>query len=97
MVAQFLSLLFNGLTLGAIYALIALSYTMVYGVLKLINFAYSGIFTLGAYAAIWGLGVVGIVGGGLSARRSSEASSSPWYGRASSAWSSSVWRIDRSA
>lgn len=67
MVAQFLSLLFNGLTLGAIYALIALSYTMVYGVLKLINFAYSGIFTLGAYAAIWGLGVVGIVGGGLSA------------------------------
>lgn len=57
---QFLTLLFNGLTLGAIYALIALSYTMVYGVLRLINFAYAGIFTLGAYAAIWGLGVVGI-------------------------------------
>jgi len=58
--AQFLILLSNGLTLGAIYALIALSYTMVYGVLKLINFAYSGIFTLGAYAAIWGLGVAGV-------------------------------------
>lgn len=57
---QFLTLIFNGLTLGAIYALIALSYTMVYGVLKLINFAYAGLFTIGAYAAIWGLGVVGI-------------------------------------
>jgi len=59
-VTQFLTLIFNGLTLGAIYALIALSYTMVYGVLKLINFAYAGLFTIGAYAAIWGLGVVGI-------------------------------------
>jgi branched-chain amino acid transport system permease protein len=61
--AQFLTHLFNGLTLGAVYALIALSYTMVYGVLKLINFAYSGLFTIGAYAAIWGLGVAGINGG----------------------------------
>ena len=57
---HFLTLLFNGLTLGAIYALIALSFTMVYGVLKLINFAYAGLFTLGAYSAIWGLGVIGV-------------------------------------
>lgn len=60
---QLVGFLVNGLTLGAIYALIALSYTMVYGIMKLINFAYSGLFTLDAYAAIWGLGVVGISNG----------------------------------
>lgn len=49
----------NGLLLGSIYALIALGYTMVYGVLKLINFAHGEVFMLGAYAALfvsWGLG-----------------------------------------
>ncbi|MDR1165939.1 MAG: branched-chain amino acid ABC transporter permease [Deltaproteobacteria bacterium] len=39
----------NGLTVGGIYALIALGYTMVYGVMKLINFAHGELFTLGAY------------------------------------------------
>ncbi len=39
----------NGLAVGGIYALIALGYTMVYGVLKLINFAHSDLFALGAY------------------------------------------------
>ncbi len=39
----------NGLTIGAFYALIALGYTMVYGVLKLINFAHGDLFALGAY------------------------------------------------
>lgn len=39
----------NGLAVGGIYALIALGYTMVYGVLKLINFAHGDLFTLGAY------------------------------------------------
>lgn len=51
----------NGILLGAIYALIALGYTMVYGVLKLINFAHGEVFMLGAYAALfasWGLGYV---------------------------------------
>ena len=49
----------NGLLLGSIYALIALGYTMVYGILKLINFAHGEVFMLGAYAALfvsWGLG-----------------------------------------
>jgi branched-chain amino acid transport system permease protein len=49
----------NGLLLGAIYALIALGYTMVYGVLKLINFAHGEVYMLGAYIALfvaWGLG-----------------------------------------
>jgi len=49
----------NGILLGAIYALIALGYTMVYGVLKLINFAHGEVFMLGAYGALfvsWALG-----------------------------------------
>lgn len=49
----------NGVLLGAIYALIALGYTMVYGVLKLINFAHGEVFMLGAYGALfvsWSLG-----------------------------------------
>ena len=42
----------NGLTLGAIYALIALGYTMIYGVIQLINFAHGEVFMVGAYAAL---------------------------------------------
>ena len=42
----------NGLTLGAIYALVALGYTMVYGVVQLINFAHGEVFMVGAYAAL---------------------------------------------
>jgi branched-chain amino acid transport system permease protein len=55
--------LLNGVTIGAFYALVALGYTMVYGVLKLINFAHGGLFMWGAYLgwvgfsllAAWGL------------------------------------------
>jgi branched-chain amino acid transport system permease protein len=43
----------NGLQLGAVYALIALGYTMVYGVLRLINFAHGDIFMLGAFIAYY--------------------------------------------
>ncbi len=49
-VTEFLQQIVNGLALGAIYALIALGYTMVYGVLRFINFAHSDLFMLGAYA-----------------------------------------------
>ena len=48
----FLQQLLNGLTLGAIYALIALGYTMIYGVIQLINFAHGEVFMVGAYAAL---------------------------------------------
>ncbi|MBP7950941.1 MAG: branched-chain amino acid ABC transporter permease [Verrucomicrobiales bacterium] len=47
---QFLQQLLNGLFLGSIYALIALGYTMVYGVLRFINFAHGDIFMLGAFS-----------------------------------------------
>ena len=46
----FVQQLINGLTIGSIYALIALGYTMVYGILRLINFAHGDIYMLGAYA-----------------------------------------------
>jgi branched-chain amino acid transport system permease protein len=48
----FLQQLANGLTIGSIYALIALGYTMVYGVIQLINFAHGEIFIVGAYIAL---------------------------------------------
>ena len=69
--SEFLQQLLNGLSLGAIYALIALGYTMVYGVLRFINFAHSDVFMVGAFigyymgklvpeGTLWGgLGVLG--------------------------------------
>jgi branched-chain amino acid transport system permease protein len=52
--STFLQQLVNGLSIGSIYALIALGYTMVYGVLKLINFAHSEVFMMGAFAGFYG-------------------------------------------
>lgn len=49
----------NGLSLGAIYALIALGYTMVYGIIKLINFAHGDIMMVGAYVGFFSLSVLG--------------------------------------
>jgi len=49
---MFLQQLINGLTLGSVYALIALGYSMVYGILELINFAHGEIYMLGAYLGI---------------------------------------------
>src|SRR4051812_21070744 len=50
---EFLQQLINGLALGSIYALIALGYTMVYGVLRFINFAHGDVFMLGAFAGFF--------------------------------------------
>lgn len=51
--SEFIQQLINGLSLGSIYALIALGYTMVYGILKFINFAHGEIFMLGAYSGFY--------------------------------------------
>src|SRR6059058_3616468 len=51
--SEFLQQILNGVSLGAIYALIALGYTMVYGVLRFINFAHSDVLMLGAFAALF--------------------------------------------
>jgi branched-chain amino acid transport system permease protein len=50
---EFLQQLINGLSLGAVYALIALGYTMVYGILRFINFAHSDVFMVGAFAGFY--------------------------------------------
>jgi branched-chain amino acid transport system permease protein len=61
--AYFLQQLINGLTLGAIYALIAIGYTMVYGIIGMINFAHGEIYMIGAFVSLitfFALGVVGV-------------------------------------
>ncbi|MBC3795573.1 branched-chain amino acid ABC transporter permease [Acetobacterium tundrae] len=55
--STFLQQLINGLSLGSLYALIAIGYTMVYGILKLINFAHGDIFMMAAYFAYFGISV----------------------------------------
>jgi branched-chain amino acid transport system permease protein len=55
----FFAELINGLTLGSLYALIALGYTMVYGVLKLLNFAHGDVFMIGAYIGWFVLNALG--------------------------------------
>src|SRR6185312_11126319 len=61
--AYFVQQLINGVTLGSIYGLIAIGYTMVYGIIGMINFAHGDVFMVGAFVAlitILALGAVGI-------------------------------------
>ena len=57
---EFWSLSFDGVNVGAIYALFALGYTLVYGVLRLINFAHSEIFMIGTFGALFATQWMGI-------------------------------------
>jgi branched-chain amino acid transport system permease protein len=59
---EFLAQLVNGISLGGIYALIALGYTMVYGIIELINFAHGDVYTLGSFVALAILGALGVAG-----------------------------------
>ena len=59
---QFIQQLFNGLSLGAIYALIAIGYTMVYGIIGMINFAHGEIYMIGAYVGLITLTALGVGG-----------------------------------
>jgi branched-chain amino acid transport system permease protein len=54
--------LINGLSLGAMYALLALGFTMVYGIIELINFSHFNVFMIGSFIAMWVMGAMGIVG-----------------------------------
>ena len=47
----FLNHLINGISLGSVYAIIALGYTMVYGIAKMLNFAHGDVIMIGAYIA----------------------------------------------
>ncbi len=60
---QFLQQLFNGLSLGAIYALVAIGYTMVYGIIGMINFAHGEIYMIGAYIGLVTLSAIGTQSG----------------------------------
>src|SRR3954451_7322239 len=51
----FVQQLINGLTLGSIYGLIAIGYTMVYGILNMVNFAHSGVFMISSFIALTAL------------------------------------------
>jgi branched-chain amino acid transport system permease protein len=59
----FLQLTVNGIILGSIYALIALGYSLVYGILKLLNFAHGDVYMIGAFI---GFGILTLLGGPLS-------------------------------
>lgn len=61
-VELFVNLLFSGLTRGSIYALLALGYTMVYGIVQLINFAHGEIYMIGAFTALIMTSVFTILG-----------------------------------
>ena len=68
LINNFTALTFTALVLGAVYGLVALGYTLVYGVLRLINFAHSEVWMWGSFAAVWILTAVGGgSGGGLAA------------------------------
>src|SRR5690242_18719864 len=60
--AYFLQQLINGLTLGSIYGLIAIGYTMVYGIIGMINFAHGDIYMIGAFISIITFLVLGALG-----------------------------------
>ena len=91
---QFLQLTVDGLTIGALYAVIALGYTLVYGVLQLINFAHSEVFMFGAFgglfAARWVVGGSGLPSGATSVEIVSRVGSTdlrfPGEARGSSRW-----------
>jgi branched-chain amino acid transport system permease protein len=61
-VDTFIQLTLNGLTLGSVYALIALGYSLVYGILKLLNFAHGDVFTVGSFI---GFGALQLLGGSV--------------------------------
>lgn len=57
---QILQQLINGISLGSVYALIALGYTMVYGIIRLINFAHGDVFMIGAFVGYFAIIVFGL-------------------------------------
>src|SRR5699024_5462121 len=56
---QFMSYLISGISLGSVYALIALGYTMVYGIAKMLNFAHGDIIMIGSYVIFFAFGSFG--------------------------------------
>ncbi|MGN0322643.1 MAG: branched-chain amino acid ABC transporter permease [Oliverpabstia sp.] len=57
---SFISYLINGISLGSVYAIIALGYTMVYGIAKMLNFAHGDVIMIGAYVVLMGMVKAGL-------------------------------------
>ena len=74
----FIQLTLNGLTLGSIYALIALGYSLVYGILKLLNFAHGDVFMVGTFI---GFGALQLLGGLGQSDRAGLAAPHPDHAR----------------
>src|SRR5687767_13588687 len=72
-VTQFVQTLTDGIAVGALYALIALGYTLVYGILQFINFAHSDVFALGAWVSFTATSMLGV------SMAASGAGAPPWY------------------
>ena len=87
----FLSYLINGISLGSVYAIIALGYTMVYGIAKMLNFAHGDVIMIGAYVCL----LRHAVPLGLPAHRL--RCCWPWSRAPCWAWSSSGWPTSRCA
>ena len=60
--AYFIQQLVNGITLGSIYGLIAIGYTMVYGIIGMINFAHGEIYMIGAFLSVLTFTMLGVTG-----------------------------------
>src|SRR5688500_2802184 len=69
---QFIQTLTDGIAVGSLYALIALGYTLVYGILQFINFAHSDVFALGAWLAF-------VIAGVMFSAVAGSAAVAPWY------------------
>ena len=57
---EFLSYLISGISLGSVYAIIALGYTMVYGIAKMLNFAHGDIIMIGGYVSFVAVSSLGL-------------------------------------
>ena len=97
LVAIFPQVLLDGLILGFMYALIALGYTMVYGVLEFINFAHSEIFVVGAFVGVEVLLTFKALGCSTSSRRSSSCSWCSWWACSRAGSSPSPWSASPTA
>ena len=64
-ISIFIQQIINGLKIGSVYALVALGYTMVYGIIKLINFAHGDFIMVGSYVLLYTIPIM--VAGGLPA------------------------------
>ena len=87
---QFLSYLINGISLGSVYALIALGYTMVYGIAKMLNFAHGDVIMIGSYVVFFAFGSAAFLNLFVSSTKTLPYSSSVYWLNSFSIFSRSI-------